>query len=144
MRVFTPNKIGRANRRPACPLDAGRQFESASCAPPFLSAAVAHLWRSVADAAVQESLRYIDEVLTSNGLRRVPNLQVPSSDGSIVHYEGPPTSGCSVSLKDDAVVIVFFEFGHRRPSDEVKHICSLLERDLESHYGAKNVTVNQR
>jgi hypothetical protein len=41
-----PNKIGRANRRPASPHDAGRQFESASCAPPSPSAAVAHLWRS--------------------------------------------------------------------------------------------------
>jgi hypothetical protein len=38
-----PNKIGRANRRPASPLNAGRQFGSASCAPPPLSAAVAHL-----------------------------------------------------------------------------------------------------
>jgi hypothetical protein len=45
-----PNKIGRANRRPASPCNAGRQFESASCAPPFLSAAVAHLWRSAASA----------------------------------------------------------------------------------------------
>jgi hypothetical protein len=40
-----PNKIGRANRRPASPFNAGRQFGSPSCAPPFLSAAVAHLWR---------------------------------------------------------------------------------------------------
>jgi hypothetical protein len=37
------NKIGRANRRPGFPLNAGRQFGSASCAPPLLSAAVAHL-----------------------------------------------------------------------------------------------------
>jgi hypothetical protein len=35
-----------ANRRPALPLSTGRQFESASCGPPFLSAAVAHLCRS--------------------------------------------------------------------------------------------------
>ena len=41
-----PNKIGRANRRSTSPFNAGRQFESASCAPPFLSAAVAHLRRS--------------------------------------------------------------------------------------------------
>jgi len=42
---IAPNKIGRANRRPASPFDAGRQFGSTSCAPPSLSAAVAHLWR---------------------------------------------------------------------------------------------------
>lgn len=54
-----PNQIGRANRRLASALIAGRQFESASCAPPPLSAglrrasllprgrqaAVARLWR---------------------------------------------------------------------------------------------------
>jgi hypothetical protein len=41
-----PNKIGRVNCRPASPFDAGREFESASCASPSPSAAVAHLWRS--------------------------------------------------------------------------------------------------
>ena len=33
------------NRRPASPPDIGRQFGSTSCAPPSLSAAVAHPWR---------------------------------------------------------------------------------------------------
>jgi len=41
----SPNKIGRANRRPAFALKAGLQFESASYVPPSLSAAVAHLRR---------------------------------------------------------------------------------------------------
>ena len=41
-----PNKITGANSRPASPLDAGRQFACASCAPPPLSAAVAQFWRS--------------------------------------------------------------------------------------------------
>jgi hypothetical protein len=40
-----PNKITGANSRPASPLDAGRQFGSASCAPPSLSAAVAQFCR---------------------------------------------------------------------------------------------------
>ena len=43
--ILPPNKSVETNRRPASPLDAGRQFERASCAPPSLSAAVAHLWR---------------------------------------------------------------------------------------------------
>jgi hypothetical protein len=38
-----PNKVGRANPRPTSPLNAGRQFDSAPCGPPSLSAAVAHL-----------------------------------------------------------------------------------------------------
>ena len=53
------NKIGRANRRPASPLDAGRQFGRASCAPPSLSAAVAHLWR------------YTKKVRYSSGTRQI-------------------------------------------------------------------------
>lgn len=38
------NQIGRATRRPASPLNAGRHFGRAFYAPPSLSAAVAHLW----------------------------------------------------------------------------------------------------
>jgi hypothetical protein len=44
-RMEPANKSVETNRRPASPFAAGRQFESASCAPPSLSAAVAHLWR---------------------------------------------------------------------------------------------------
>ena len=40
------NKSVEANRRPASPLHAGRQFGGASDAPLFLSGAAAHLWRS--------------------------------------------------------------------------------------------------
>ena len=36
------NKSVETNRRPASPFNIGRKFESASCAPPSLSAAVAH------------------------------------------------------------------------------------------------------
>ena len=45
-----PNQSVEPNRRPASPLDTGRQSESASCAPPSRSAAVAHLWRYAASA----------------------------------------------------------------------------------------------
>jgi hypothetical protein len=41
MDMRSPNKVTGANSRPASPLDAGRQLGRASCAPPFLSAAVA-------------------------------------------------------------------------------------------------------
>jgi hypothetical protein len=43
--MMQANKITGANRRPASPFEAGRQFGRASCAPPFLSAAVAQFWR---------------------------------------------------------------------------------------------------
>jgi hypothetical protein len=39
------NKSVETNRRPASPFNAKRQFGRASCDPPSLSAAVAHLWR---------------------------------------------------------------------------------------------------
>ena len=41
----TANKITGVNSRPASSLDAGPQFGSVSCAPPFLSAAIAQFWR---------------------------------------------------------------------------------------------------
>lgn len=40
------------NRRPARPLDTGRNFGRVWCAPPFLSAAVAHPFRSTAGRAM--------------------------------------------------------------------------------------------
>ena len=42
-----PNKSVEPNRRPATPFTAVREFELTSCARPFLSAAVAHLRRSL-------------------------------------------------------------------------------------------------
>jgi 2-polyprenyl-6-methoxyphenol hydroxylase-like FAD-dependent oxidoreductase len=42
-----PNKRVESNRRPAFPLNVGRQFGSVSYTPPFLSAAVDHPWRSM-------------------------------------------------------------------------------------------------
>ncbi len=44
-KTISHNKSVETNRRPACPFNAGRQFETVSCAPPFLSTAVAHLGR---------------------------------------------------------------------------------------------------
>jgi hypothetical protein len=41
-----PNKSVETNRRPASALGAGQEFESTACAPPLLTAAVAHLCRS--------------------------------------------------------------------------------------------------
>ena len=96
---------------------------------------------SVNETGVQEALKFIDGVLSSNGLMRVPYAQIPSSDGSIVHYQGPPTSGCGISLKDDKLYIVFIEFKRRSSSEPVKNICSLLEKELSKHYGAENVRV---
>ena len=39
------NNSVETNRRPACPMDAGREFESALCAPRLLSAVVAYCFR---------------------------------------------------------------------------------------------------
>ncbi|MHB1309641.1 MAG: hypothetical protein ACYC23_21430 [Limisphaerales bacterium] len=45
MNTKPSNKSVETNRRPASPVNAGRQFERASYAPPCLSASVAHLCR---------------------------------------------------------------------------------------------------
>jgi hypothetical protein len=45
--VKSANQSVETNRRPASPFNAGREFVSAACAPPLVSAAVAHLYRSV-------------------------------------------------------------------------------------------------
>lgn len=71
-----PNKIGRANRRPASPLDAGRELGRALHAPPSLSAAV--------DAAAR-GLRCRDFLfagLIGPGERLFPDnwIQVPAPD----------------------------------------------------------------
>lgn len=98
---------------------------------------------SVGNAEVQEALKLIDNVLVSNGLTPVPNLQTPSPDGTILHYLGPPTKGCSVSLKDDKLIVVFLEFKQRHSSESVKKICNLLEEKLKDHYGNERVTVGR-
>ena len=40
-----PNQSVETNGRPMLPFDIGRRFRGPSCAPPWLSAAVAHLCR---------------------------------------------------------------------------------------------------
>jgi len=49
------NKVTGANSRPTPPLEAGRQFGCASCAPPSLSAAVAQFWRYAMTSVVARS-----------------------------------------------------------------------------------------
>jgi len=51
------NKITGANSRPAAPRDAGPEFESASCAPPFPPAAVAQFYRSAMMMTAWRALR---------------------------------------------------------------------------------------
>lgn len=60
-----PNKSVEMNRRPASPLNTWRRFERVSCAPPFLSATVAHLWRSVTDRS--NNMREYEIVDTNGG-----------------------------------------------------------------------------
>jgi hypothetical protein len=49
--MMTANKVTGANSRPPFPLDAGRRFGRASCAPLSLSAAVAQFCRSASSCA---------------------------------------------------------------------------------------------
>ena len=55
MNIQRPNKSVETNRRPGSPFDAVLRFGSAPCAPPSLSAAVAHLCRSASLGRVWDS-----------------------------------------------------------------------------------------
>lgn len=107
------------------------------------SAGKAKVSISANDSQVQEALQVIDRVLGSNGLSRIEVPQ-PSSDGTLFRYEDPTKRGCSVSLANQQLTIVFFEFGQRKPSDRVKKISSELQKELSNRYGAPNVRVTTR
>ena len=51
----SPNHSVEANRRPAAPLEAARQFGSSFSAPLYFPAAVAHLWRSTMEQKATRS-----------------------------------------------------------------------------------------
>ncbi len=55
MTPTTPNKPAGTNHRAALPFEAAGQLEIASCVPPFLSAAIAHLWRPGLDRIYSHS-----------------------------------------------------------------------------------------
>jgi ankyrin repeat protein len=68
------NKSVETNRRPASPFNAGRQFDSVSCAPPFLSAAVAHLWRSAQGKAMSHRNQQLLKEARKGHLERITRL----------------------------------------------------------------------
>lgn len=90
---------------------------------------------------VQQAMTDIDAVLSAKGLSRTPNPQTPSPDGTIIHYSGPPTRGCSVSLRDENLAVTFVEFGRGQSTETVKRICDQLRADLSKHYGRERVRV---
>ena len=61
---------------------------------------------SINDLEVQEALKIIDSVLTTNGLTRQPSPPTPYSDGTIVRYQGSTTRGCGVVISDSKLEIV--------------------------------------
>jgi hypothetical protein len=96
---------------------------------------------SVGDAEVQKALKLVDGVLVSSGLTRVPGNETPNPDGTIVRYQGPPTRGCGISLRNNKLEIVFLEFGRRRSTEPVRKIIHLLGEELEKNYGADRVKI---
>jgi hypothetical protein len=90
---------------------------------------------------VQNALSVIDRILVSKGLSQIQKPVEGFSDGTIGHYQGPPTSGCGISMNGQNLVIQFDEFGISRSSDPVKNICAALEKELKSRYGSRSVQV---
>ena len=101
MLTEAPNKIGRANRRPASPFDVGRQYGSASCAPPSLSAAVAHLWRSATHHAMDkaEAEKIITEQLARFERRSHSELKPLVEAQQAEGYEVRGVSGATYQIE---------------------------------------------
>jgi hypothetical protein len=91
---------------------------------------------------VQNALSVINRILISNGLSQVQKPVEGFSDGTIGHYQGPPTSGCAISLNGHTLVIQFEEFYTSHSSGPVKNICATLENELKRRYGSQRVRVN--
>jgi hypothetical protein len=100
--------------------------------------------RTPRDGNLQDAVKVIDRVLVSNGLTAVQRPPSGFSDGSIGHYQGPPTRGCSISLDRGHLIVFFLEFGASRSSEPVQHICAALEQELKALYGADHVRIETR
>lgn len=96
------------------------------------------------DKELQDALTVIDQVLVSNGLTQIPSPPAGFSDGAMRHYQGPPTRGCSISMYDQRLKVLFLEFGEPHSTEPVKRLCATLEKELESHYGSQRVRVETR
>lgn len=99
---------------------------------------------SANDAEVQEALKRMDTVLVANGLTRAPQSQAINSDGTLFRYESRTMRGCGISLKDNKLEIVFFEFGRRSSTESVKAICTQLADELGRHYDSKKIKITAR
>jgi hypothetical protein len=94
--------------------------------------------RSVNDTEVQEALRIIDGVLTSNGyalIKTPPSVDDQNSD--IIAFYGI----CGVSLKNNRLNVGFAEFHRRHPSANVRKMCNSIKDKLSNRFGAERVKI---
>lgn len=93
---------------------------------------------SANQADVQDALRIIDSVVTSDGLVRTPHQPQPELlalyDRDLVH--------CSVHLSGDYLCVDFLEDGRMSSTKEVKNMCKSLAQKLGSRFGTERVSVS--
>jgi len=99
---------------------------------------------AIPDAEIEEALKIIEKVLVSAGLREIPTPPGGHSDSALRHYQGPPTRGCSVSMHDQRLIVLFLEFKERQSSEPVKRLCGSLEKELGRRFGSQRVRVETR
>jgi hypothetical protein len=99
---------------------------------------------TIPEAEIQEALKIIDKVLVSAGLREIPTPPSGHSDNALRHYEGSSTRGCSVSIHDQHLIVLFLEFKERQSSKPVKRLCSSLEQELGQRFGSQQVRIETR
>ncbi len=106
---------------------------------------------SVTNSEVQEAVKVIDAVLTSERLRRDPNPPRQNVPGFIASYTtwngtGPrPPNGSSVCLQDGTLSVLVLEWANRsgQLSTEGKRLCKSLRAELRKRYGAGKVRIER-
>ena|SRR2546426_1118686 len=106
---------------------------------------------SVQEPELQEALRVVDTMLSSNGFTRAPDKPSDDGQGRIVDYFGHapesslPLSNCSVYLRDGRLEVVVIEPFNRtgHPDSATRRLCHLLRTELRSHYGIKRVSIER-
>ena len=104
---------------------------------------------SLTNVEVQEALKIVDAVLSTNGFVREPRTDMASVPGFVAayaRYESPGLrSGTlpDVYLKQDRLEVEIVELGNRttRPTALADKVCESLQRELSSRYGRKNVKI---
>lgn len=104
---------------------------------------------SVSNAEVQEALKVIDSVLTSEGFTRDANPATQNEQGALASYARYDGKGLrqvgtpDVYFKGDRLEVIFIELGNRSGhlTTATKKAVDSLRKELSNRYGAQRARV---